>query len=301
MTLEKTKRLGRGLEALMSPAGESSTSTPLAADNGFREIPISQIHPNPFQPRKEFNEEELSELRESLKGQGLLQPITVRPRSTAGGWELVAGERRLRAATGLGWSQIPAIVKEVDDRALLTLALVENLQRANLNPLEEAEGYQQLLEEFSLTQQQVAEAVGKNRSTVANILRLLNLPPSVRQLLREARLTLGHARALLALDDDALIGEVARRIVAKGLSVRDVERLTKTHGAGRHKNGRKRGAANRTGEVRLIEDRLRRYLQTDVSLVLSGAERGEIRIRFYSADDLDRILGLVNPVVSEAT
>src|SRR6476619_4092158 len=196
---DKPRRLGRGLEALIGslPAG-ASTSSPTgsaptaSADLPYRPIPIHQIRPNPFQPRKEFRDDELAQLQASLTANGLLQPVTVR--RTGSGYELVAGERRLRAATRLGWTEIPAIVKDYDDKALLTLALVENLQRADLNPIEEAEGYSRLVSEFDLTQQEVATIVGKDRSTVANSLRLLNLPSVVRAMVQESRLTVGHAR-----------------------------------------------------------------------------------------------------------
>ena len=185
-------------------------------------------------------------------------------------------------------------MKEIDDRTLLTLALVENLQRSDLNAIEEAEGYKRLLDEFKHTQQQVADAVGKDRSTVANMLRLLNLPATVRQMLREGHLTLGHARALLGLPNDKAIAELAREVVARGLSVRDVERkVRESVPAKRLANGRTSQAAQRDPEVRRIEDQLRGLLQTDVTVALSGKERGEIRIAFYSADDLQRTLEIL--------
>ena len=171
MATEKTpRRLGRGLEALLG----SATGLASSDEGALKSIPISQIGRNPFQPRQEFNIEELNELKESLSASGLLQPITVRRRAGRDGFELIAGERRLRAASALGWKEIPAIIKEIDDRTLLTLALVENLQRADLNPIEEGEGYHQLADQFGLTQQQIAETVGKDRSTIANMLRLGN-------------------------------------------------------------------------------------------------------------------------------
>ena len=186
-------------------------------------MPIDEIRANPFQPRKEFRPEDLAELETSLRTNGLLQAITVRPATNGHGYELIAGERRLRAATRIGWKEIPAVIKEIDDRALLTLALVENLQRADLNPIEEGEGYQRLITDFSLTQLEVAEIVGKDRSTVANMLRLLNLPIFIRGMVRDGQLTVGHARALLAVASEREMLELAREIVAKGLTVRDVE------------------------------------------------------------------------------
>src|SRR5919205_380731 len=182
---EKTpRRLGRGLEALLGSAGGLATSD----DGALKSIPIAQVARNPFQPRREFNTEDLAELQESLRVSGLLQPITVRRRPGKDGFELIAGERRLRAAKALGWREIPAIIKEIEDRTLLTLALIENLQRTDLNPIEEGEGYRQLVHEFSLTQQEIAETVGKDRTTIANMLRLLQLPDSVRDLLQNGEL-----------------------------------------------------------------------------------------------------------------
>jgi ParB family chromosome partitioning protein len=292
MTADKTRRLGRGLEALL---GTTAGGRP-ATESELQHIPTAQIRPNPYQPRKEFKPEELADLEASMKTGGLLQPITVR--TAAGGYELIAGERRLRAASRLGWREIPAVVKDIDDRALLTLALIENLQRADLNPLEEAEGYRRLQEDFALTQQQIAEAVGRDRSTVANMLRLLNLPLTIQRMLRESQLTLGHARALLAIDDERRMTELALEIVAHGLSVRDVERRARETKVEPSVPRTRDGAGHRpagvqTAEVRRIQEQLRKHLQTDVQLVLAGKEKGSIRIPFYSADDLERVLDLV--------
>jgi ParB family chromosome partitioning protein len=291
---DKQRRLGRGLEALISSA---PTIAPVGAESGrgtaagpYREIPIADIRPNRYQPRREFRPEELAELQASMKSTGLLQPITVRP-AGPDRFELIAGERRLRAATALGWSRIPAVVKDIDDRTALTFALVENLQRADLNPLEEAEGYQRLLDEFSMTQQQVAEMVGKDRSTVANILRILALPASVRRMVAESQLTLGHARALLSFVDERAITGAAREVVARGLTVRDVERMAREGPKPAAKGGK--SADNRPAEVRRIEDQLRKRLQTDVHIAVSGKQKGELRVPFYSADDFERILELL--------
>lgn len=263
----------------------------------MRQIPIRDIRPNPFQPRKEFRPEEIAELQASLAASGLLQPVTVRAVAGLAGFELIAGERRLRAATALGWVEIPAIVKEFDDRTVLTLALVENLQRADLNPMEEAEGYQRLIDEFDLTQQAVAHAVGKDRSTVANLLRLLDLPEPIKQMLRDGMLTFGHARALLALGSERKMLELAREAAGDALSVRDVERRVRDGAPPAPRAHRQRQAAApatpANPEIRQIEDQLRAYLQTDVRVDLSGPETGHIAIRFYSTDDLDRVLELV--------
>ena len=304
MTPEKPRRLGRGLEALIAAnAGGVKGEGGGGGGEAFKRIPIAQIRPNPFQPRKEFRPEELADLQASLKSSGLLQPITVRPAGTGKGYELIAGERRLRAATGLEWSDIPAVVKEIDDQTALTLALVENLQRADLNPLEEAEGYKRLVDEFGLTQQEVADVVGKDRSTVANSLRVLGLPAAARRLLQEGQLSLGHARALLALPDEHAMIALAREVVAQGLSVREVERRVKGSGSApvvKDTAGQQRRGDGLNAEARRIEDQLRRYLQTDVRLALSGSARGEIRIQFYNNDDLERVLELVLGATGDA-
>lgn len=314
MSADKPRRLGRGLEALLAvkqPAPRATEDT-LPADDAerVRSIPLSQIGANPYQPRKEFREEELADLEASLKASGLLQPITVRP---IGGdrYELIAGERRYRAATRLGWNEISAIVREVDDRTLLTLAIVENLQRVDLNPLEEAEGYRRLIDEFDLTQQQVADVVGKDRTTVTNLLRVLSLPDAVRGMLRDGAINLGHARALLALDDPQAMHTLAETVRAEGLSVREVERRVRAQndpaavetepapasepmsGAGTSAAAPRVAPAPLPPHLRLVEDRLRRRLQTDVSLAVSGEERGTIRVNFYSADDLERLQDLL--------
>jgi ParB family chromosome partitioning protein len=299
MSTEKPRRLGRGLEALLSarPAAvDNIAARDQAPPSALRQLAIADIRPNPLQPRKQFGATELADLEASIRSNGLLQPITVR--AAEHGFELIAGERRLRAVQRIGWREIPAIVKdgsEVSDKALLSLALVENLQRADLNPIEEAEGYQQLISQFSITQQEVADIVGKDRSTVANTLRLLALPSSVRRMVREGALTLGHARALLALGDDLRMVELAKVIVAEGLNVREVERRVREAGTARAAaRGRTvRPEAKLPPEVTRIENDLRRQFQSDVKVHLTGKEKGEIRIPFYSSDDLERVLDLV--------
>lgn len=286
MSVDKPRRLGRGLEALIA------TAAPPAAATGERlqRVPIGLIRPNPYQPRKEFRPEELAELQASLEANGLLQPIVVR-HAGANSYELIAGERRLRAATQLGWADIPVVVRDIDDRTLLTLALVENLQRADLNAVEEAEGYQRLIDDFGLTQQRVAELVGKDRSTIANTLRVLQLPESVQRLVREGQLSLGHARALLTLEDDRAILAAAREVIEKGLSVRDIEARAR-----QARPDKRRPVVKVPGqdtEVRRVEEQLRRHLQTDVSVAVSRDYRGTIAISFYSADDLERLLDMI--------
>ena len=304
---DKPRRLGRGLEALLG-GGIASPPTPNApaAETSpglatpFRSIKLELIRPNPFQPRKEFKEEDLAQLQASIAATGLLQPITVR--AADGHFELVAGERRLRAATRLGWSEIPAIVKDYDDKELLTLALVENLQRADLNPIEEAEGYSRLVAEFQLTQQEVAGVVGKDRSTVANALRLLNLPDAIRSMLQAGHLTVGHARALLSLPSERVMVDLAREVVARNLSVRDVERRVKqTAVPARQPNATSpaTGGTARTAELKRLTDRLRRRLQTDVVVQIDEKDRGQLRVSFYSADDLNRLIELITGQTTE--
>lgn len=281
------RRLGRGLEALLGP-GDPMT----VRDEAAGEIAVNAIAPNPFQPRRTFGADELNELTESLRTSGLLQPILVRPASASQGYELIAGERRLRAAQQLGWSTIPAIVRDADDTTLLTLALVENLQRNSLSPVEEAQGYQRLLGEFGLSQQQVADAVGRDRSTVANAVRLLKLPAAVLTLIHDRQLSVGHARTLVTLDDEQHAIELAREAVANEWSVREMEARVKP---GRPRVQRVRNTKHQSGdhpEQRRVEDALRRRLQTDVRLVLHGT-KGRIEIAFYSNDDLARLLELV--------
>jgi ParB family chromosome partitioning protein len=321
MTPEPPRRLGRGLDALLArrDTPKDTTTPPLATGGSaaanattraadiaerdaspLRTLKLSQIRPNPYQPRQEFRPEELADLQASLRVNGLLQPITVRPAPSGSGYELIAGERRFRAASQLGWTEIPALVKPVDDKTLLVLAMIENLQRADLDPIEEADGYQRLAEEFKLNTQEVADVVGKDRSTVANALRLRQLPASVRRMLQEKQLTAGHARALLPLASERAIVDMARDIVEGALSVREVERRVQ---AGRPKPpaaGTKQrntdtplpaGASAAT--VRQIEERLRRKLQTGVSIHLSAKDKGELRIAFFSNDDLERLLDLL--------
>lgn len=303
MTVDKGRRLGRGLEALIaraptrqvpveSPAREVRPTSESANAVPYRSLPLSKIRPNPLQPRKEFRADELADLEASLRVSGLLQPVTVRPAPRGDGYELIAGERRFRAAQRIGWTEIPAVVRDVDDKMLLSLAMVENLQRADLNPIEEAEGFEQLIRDFALTQQEVADIVGKDRSTVANTLRLLALPASVRRLVWDGALTVGHARALLGLGDATKMADLAREVVAQGLSVREVEQRVRTEAKSRPARSQGTTAVDsRSAEVRRLEDRLRQTLGTDARIVQAGkSDRGELRIPFYSADDFERLV-----------
>ena len=289
---KSTRRLGRGLDALFSSASSHQAEQP---ESRLRDIALSQISANPFQPRKNFSEQELRELQESLTTNGLLQPVTVRSAPAGKGYELVAGERRLRAAANLGWKEIPAVIKEIYDREMLTLALVENLQRFDLNPVEEAEGYERLIKDFGYTQQSVASMVGKDRSTVANAIRVLHLPQGIRTLIQEGKLTAGQSRPLLGLDDEKKATEFARQIVENGWSAREVERRIREV-TGKADTPRKRKGStedSRPAEVRSLEQRLRKHLQTDVSIQLKSGNRGSLVVEFYSPEDLDRLLDII--------
>jgi ParB family transcriptional regulator, chromosome partitioning protein len=299
MAPEKPRRLGRGLDALFNTPAPVPPTSEVPVATALRDIPVTEIRRNPFQPRKTFKQEELGELQESLKSNGLLQPITVRESPAGKGFELIAGERRLRAATALGWTQIPAVVKDFTDQEILTLALVENLQRSDLNPIEEAEGYEKLIGEFGHTQQSVATMVGKDRSTVANVLRILQLPQPVRKLVEEGKLTAGQARPLLALEGEPRITSFARSAVDNGWSAREIENRVREatasidKGTSKAKGGRPPKADTRPAELKSLEQRLRKHLQTDVTIALKSEKRGSIIIEFYSPDDLDRVSEII--------
>lgn len=281
--VDTKRRLGRGLEALLGVSVEEAER-----EGALRELAVAEIRPNRYQPRRGFDPAALKELKDSIAANGLLQPVVVRP-ATRDGYELVAGERRWRAVKELGWKKVPAVIRDVDEQTLLTLALVENLQRASLSPIDEADGYERLGRDFSLSHAQIAHAVGRDRSTIANAVRLLDLPKPVQTLLDQGALTAGHARALLSLDDDREIARLAREAVAHGWSVRETERATR--GDGKHK-GKVAKKARRPvpPEVRRIEEALRKKLGTDVAVVLSGKQKGYLALRFYSHDDLGRLM-----------
>lgn len=294
MSKPRKDRLGRGLGALLGDYMEDEEAT-----GEVRRVPLEAITPNPLQPRRDFDDEELQELASSIQENGLLQPLVVRPASTGDRrFELVAGERRLRAVRTLGWDDAPVLVREVDDETLLVLALVENLQREALNPLEEAEGYRRLSEQFKMTQAEIARAVGKSRSTVANLLRLLGLPPSIRRLLREGALSMGHARALLSVDDTVQASELARKAAEEGWSVREVERRAakaqaRSEGSGEHSPRSRSRGDTRDPLVRALEEALRETLATRVKI--RGVDRGKgvIEVPFHGTEDFERIFALI--------
>jgi ParB family chromosome partitioning protein len=282
------RRLGRGLEALLGP-----TSREQAERSGdLVELAITSIRPNPYQPRYEIDESALDELAASIQASGLLQPIVVR--ANHGSYQLIAGERRWRAAQRLGWQKIPAVVKDVDDRTLLTLALIENLQRDQLSAVEEATSYQRLIEEFGVSQVEVARLVGRDRSTIANALRLLKLPDEVRAMLHQGKLTEGHARALLSIADTRLILRAAQDAVEQQWSVREMEEHAR---GGRPTVRRARNAPPAASpasmSARKIEDALRKRLGTDIRLTAKRKGRGLLSISYYSNDDLARILEII--------
>jgi ParB family chromosome partitioning protein len=285
VTGPKRARLGRGLEALL---GEEYL-TEASSQGLVRNLPLRKLFPNPFQPRREFKEEELADLRRSIEVNGLLQPVVVRSSPGAEGerFELVAGERRLRAVTDLGWEEIPAVVRDVDDRTLLVLALVENIQREDLSPLEEAEGFRLLLDEFGLTQEEIGQAVGRERSTVANTLRLLKLPSSIRRLLEEGTLTMGHARALLGIEDTGRLVELGRRAAREGWSVREVEARARGT-APRTKEAAPRGQIEDPG-LAALQEALRASLGARVRVRRGKSRTGSIEIPFDTDEELARL------------
>lgn len=291
--MSETKRLGRGLEALLGTVSKEQAQ----AEGALRELPIGSVLPNPFQPRTEMNEEGLVELTASIEASGLLQPVVVRPKN--GKFELIAGERRWRAIQRLGWAKIPAVVKDVDDQTLLTLALIENLQRDDLTAIDEAAGYQRLGEEFKLPQSEIARLVGRNRSTVANLLRLLKLPDAVKALVQQRKLSEGHARALLAVESESEVIRLAEEAVSQGWSVRDMEARARGETPSASiltpSNGTRTRAPQKmqTADVRRVEDALRKRLGTDVRVTARRRGRGFLSISYYSNDDLARVLELI--------
>jgi ParB family chromosome partitioning protein len=292
----KRKALGKGLSSLIPTS--IAQASPAAAPTGQAvstvrpyefKVEVSKIRPNPRQPRQTFDDASLDELARSLKAQGVLQPVVVRP-GAHGSYELIAGERRWRAAQRAGIHQIPAIVRDVPDGNLLQLALIENLHREELNAIEEAEAYRILIDDLQLTQGEIAEHVGKQRATVANSLRLLSLPKKVQDLVRNRQLSMGHARALLALEDRALIESLAERVVSRGLSVREVEARARRPEGAAFPTVRQPKTAD--PNVAAAEDTMQRAVGTKVR-IRGSAKSGRIELHYRSADELDRLYGLL--------
>jgi ParB family transcriptional regulator, chromosome partitioning protein len=288
--VERRGGLGKGLNALF-PSDVSPALASVGARPGVQEVPISQIEPNPYQPRNRFDEETLAGLTASIRELGVLQPILVRQQSPER-FVLIAGERRWRAAKRAGLQYIPIIIREVNDELTLQHALVENLHRDDLNPLEEAAAYQQLVEDFNLTQEEVAQKVGKSRSAVANLLRLFQLPPQVQRLVAEGRLSAGHAKALLGTPDRAFQEALARRIVGDGLTVRDAEEAVRQR-SGLAGSSKSPSSSHGISKLRApglleLEELLADQLDTRVKINL-GPKRGRVVIEFADLEDLERI------------
>jgi ParB family chromosome partitioning protein len=298
MTTQKKSVLGRGLSALIPKAPMKEVSVrhdEIGVDTGgvgiMARIPMDQIRPNPFQPRSEFDPETLAELTRSIVEKGVIQPVTVR--RVEGGYQLVTGERRLRAAQNAGLSEIPAYIIAVEsDEEMLELALIENIQRETLNPIEIGHAYKRLIDECQLTQDDVAEKVGKDRTTVTNFIRLLKLPAEIQLGLRKNLLTMGHARALITIPTESLQLRLYKKIIDSGLTVRKVEQLAKAAGKPAESPTRKATPREVSSSVQSVEEKLRQALGTKVMVREKGNGRGDIIIEFYSLDDLDRLLDL---------
>jgi ParB family chromosome partitioning protein len=271
-----TKRgLGKGLDALFADNAADSTSEPAVT------LKLTEIEPNHAQPRKNFDENSLAQLADSIKHHGILQPLLVRPITGGDGYQLVAGERRWRAARMAGLDEVPVVIKELNDEEVVAIALIENLQREDLNPIEEAEGYRTLMESFSLTQDEVAQRVGKSRPVIANSLRLLSLPDEVLDMLKEGKLSQGHARALLALPDEKSIISLAKEIIKKGLSVREVEKFVKRLQSDKPPSRKPALGVLESEAARSLTESLGRKVN-----IIAGKKKGIIQIEYYGEEDL---------------
>ena len=281
--MKRPKGLGRGLDSLL---GEDRLVAPVAP-GAPSALPIARLQPGKYQPRTRMNQEALAELADSIRAQGVMQPILVRPVGSDH-YEIIAGERRFRAAQMAGLTEVPVLVKHVPDTAALAMALIENIQREDLNPLEEAQGVQRLIREFDFTHEQAAAAIGRSRSATSNMLRLLNLAKPVQELLMDGHLDMGHARALLGVDSAHQI-QFANRIAAKGLSVREAETLV-AHSSKDGGNGASKPAAPRSRDVVRLEEELADKLGATVRLSANAKGRGKVVIEFASLDQLDGIV-----------
>jgi ParB family chromosome partitioning protein len=279
MMQAQKRRLGRGLAALIGDDVIEAAS--LEETRGLRHLPIELLHSNPNNPRKQFGEEELEDLSKSIREKGLLQPIVVRQRAD-GEYEIVAGERRWRASQRAGLHELPVLIRDLSDGETLEIALIENIQRSDLNPLEEARAYGQLLEQFSYTQQQLADSVGKSRSHIANTLRLLTLPESVRAYIEDGKLTAGHARTLVATDSPA---DLANKIISLGLSVREAETLTRSNPA----TSTRKAKANKSADIRALEKQISETIGLRVEIKAQGREGGTLLIKYKTLDQLDGV------------
>ncbi|MBU2063646.1 MAG: ParB/RepB/Spo0J family partition protein [Candidatus Omnitrophica bacterium] len=275
------KVLGKGLEALINPAVLEKEEKVIMLDP-------AQIRPNRYQPRQDFDGEKLQELVASINEKGIVQPVIVR-HNPGGEYELIAGERRLRAVKELGHKEVPAVVKNVNDQELLEFSIIENIQRQDLNALEEAKAYETLINDFGFSQEQVAKTVGKNRSTVTNTLRLLSLPRAIKEALSRGMISFGHAKAILSLEDADKQARLCERIMREGLSVREAENLA---GTNRKEPKTKTAKTGKDHHVREVEEELQQIFATKVNVV-HGKKRGKIQIEYYSLDDLERLLAII--------
>ncbi len=287
----KKKGLGRGLDALLG--GSVSTPEPSlekeVPEKSLRELPVDLIQRGRYQPRTDMDAEALEELAASIRAQGVLQPVVVRPMSDTGRYELIAGERRWRAAQLAGLQEIPAVVRDVPDQAAMAIALIENIQRENLNPVEEAHALHRLIDEFDMTHQQAADAVGRSRAAVSNLLRLLDLSPDVKALLENGDLEMGHARALLSLNADQQ-GQVARQVVAKGLSVRETEHLVRRLQRAAPGDRPQSSVPAPDPDIRRLQDDLSAQLGAMVKIQHTARGKGRLVVHYNSLDELDGIL-----------
>lgn len=285
------RALGKGLDALFQSYQQEvevfETNQVDMNNDEIKEIKIQDIDPNKNQPRKDFDGESIDELVKSIKEHGILQPILVKPNN--GRYTIIAGERRWRAARLVGLDKIPAIVKDIEESEMLILALVENLQREDLDPIEEAEGIKRLMDDCNLTQEQVAQKIGKSRPVIANALRLLTLSPKIQSYLKENKITTGHARALLGIEDEQTREEIALYIIEKGLSVRETEKLIKRLKEGDNPKTKKIHPKEKPSYLIDIEEKLEESLGTRV-LITQGKKKGVIEIEYYNNDDLERIM-----------
>lgn len=285
--------LGRGLSALMADVVQTATPAADEADAPRRadlRVPVERLEPNPNQPRRDFSEEALAELALSIREKGIIQPLIVRnnPRKSDS-YEIVAGERRWRAAQIAQLHDVPVLLRDFDDTEVLEIAIIENIQRADLNPIEEAMGYRQLMDRFGHTQEKLSEALSKSRSYIANLLRLLSLPAEVQSWLREGRLSAGHARALITSDDPVAL---ARQVIARGLSVRETERLAKTAG-GKSQTARRARHPEKDADTRVLEQDLSANLGMAVVIDHQGHDGGRITITYKTLDQLDELCQLL--------
>jgi ParB family chromosome partitioning protein len=284
------RRLGRGLDALLASTGNGPAVAETAAGGEAAKVPLDQIDQNPFQPRKAFDDDQLASLSESIKAHGILQPLVVRPVGER--YQLVAGERRLRAAQAAGFEAVPVHIVDFNDQQVLEAALVENIQRTDLNPIEKAQGFYDYLQRFAMTHEQLAKRLGIDRSTLTNLVRLLELPLEVQTAVRVGQITAGHARALLALSDKERQVSLCKEVIARGHSVRATEALVKEQkpeapALGSNARGE---SPRKTAHVQDIENELRQILTTRVEIRLKGKDRGQFILGFETNDDFERIL-----------